>query len=83
MNTRREFFIKAPVALAGVAAACRGSDQPATAGSGAVSSTPGAPPAFGTSAGAGPTVSADDFAAAEKLSQVSYTAEERAMMAES
>ena len=83
MNTRREFLIKAPIALAGVAAACRGNEQPAAAKSGPVSTTPGAPPAFGTSAGAGPIVSADDFAAAEKLAQVSYTAEERSMMAES
>ncbi|MEQ1691747.1 MAG: amidase [Gemmatimonas sp.] len=83
MNTRREFLIKAPVVLASVAAACRGSDQPASTSGGAVSSTPGAPPAFGTSVGAGPTVSADDFAAAEKLAQVAYTADERAMMAES
>ncbi|MBL0170561.1 MAG: amidase [Gemmatimonadaceae bacterium] len=83
VNTRRDFLIKAPIALAGVAAACRGNDQPAATTGGAVPATPGAPPAFGTSSGAGPAVSADDFAAAEKLAQVTYSAEERAMMAES
>ena len=83
MNTRREFLIKAPIAMASVAAACRGSDQPAATVDGTVSLTPGTPPAFGTSAGAGPVVSASDFEAAEKLAQLSYTAEERAMLAES
>ena len=83
MNTRREFLITAPIALAGIAAACSGNEQSAVATGGAVSSTPGAPPAFGTSAGAGPAVTAADFAAAEKLAQVSNSADERAMMAES
>lgn len=83
MNTRREFLIKAPVALAGVAAACRGDEQPATGASSATSATPGAPPAFGTTPLAGPEVTAADFASAEKLMQVTSTAEERAMMADS
>jgi Asp-tRNA(Asn)/Glu-tRNA(Gln) amidotransferase A subunit family amidase len=83
MNTRREFLIKAPIALAGLAAACKGGEQPAATSGTVASPTPGAPPAFGTSAGAGPTVTAADFAAAEKLAQVSYSAEERTMMAES
>ena len=84
MNTRRQFLIKAPIALAGVAAACRGGGEPSATASGAATpSTPGAPPAFGTSTGAGPSVTAADFAAAEKLAQVSYSAEERTMMAES
>ena len=82
MNTRREFLIKAPVALASVAAACRGDNPPAT-GSSVLPSTPGAPPAFGTAAGVGPAVTAADFAGAEKLMQVTSSAEERAMMAES
>lgn len=81
MNTRREFFIKAPIALAGVAAACRGGEQ--SAATSGVSSTPGAPPAFGTAAGVGPAVTASDFAGAEKLMQLTNSAEERAMMAES
>ena len=83
MNTRREFLITAPIALAGVAAACRGSEPQAATGGTAVPSTPGAPPAFGTAAGFGPTVTADDFAAADKLMQLSHSADERAMMAES
>lgn len=81
MNTRRDFLIKAPIALAGVAAACRGEEQPAS--SGAAPSTPGAPVAFGTAPVVGPAVTAADFAAAEKLMQVSNSADERAVMAES
>lgn len=81
MNTRRDFLIKAPIALAGVAAACRGEEQPASAGG--TPSTPGAPVAFGTAPVVGPAVTAADFAAAEKLMQVSNSADERAMMAES
>lgn len=83
MNTRRDFLIRAPIALAGVAAACKGSDQGAATSGAQTPSTPGAPPAFGTAAGSGPAVTADDFAAAEKLMQVSNSADERAMMAES
>jgi Asp-tRNA(Asn)/Glu-tRNA(Gln) amidotransferase A subunit family amidase len=81
MNTRRQFLIRAPIALAGVAVACNSSTQGPVQTSGAA--TPGAPPAFGTATGLGPDVSAADFAAAEKLMQVTNTAEERAMMAES
>lgn len=42
----------------------------------------GTPPAFGTSAPVGPEVSADTFAAAEKLVQVEMTAADRAEAAE-
>ncbi len=82
MNTRREFLIRAPMALAAVSAACKVSDQtPATAGG--TPSTAGAPVAFGTAAGLGPDITAADFAAAEKLMQLSNSADEHAMMAES
>ena len=40
--------------------------------------TPGAPPAFGTSAAVGPKVDAETFAVAEKLVQVEMTAKDRA-----
>ena len=88
MNTRREFLIKAPIALAGVAAACRGGESSSSATGAAkqaagTPSTPGAPVAFGTAPVVGPPVSASDFAAAEKLMQVTNSADERAMMAES
>ena len=83
MNTRRDFLIRAPIALAGVAAACKGNEQATTTSGAATPSTPGAPPAFGTAAGTGPAVTAGDFAAAEKLMQISNSAEEHAMMAES
>jgi Asp-tRNA(Asn)/Glu-tRNA(Gln) amidotransferase A subunit family amidase len=61
------------------AAACRkrnaaaNQSSPGTAGE----PPPGAPPAFGTAPGAGPTVGASTFAEAEKLMQVQLTAQER------
>ena len=80
MNTRRQFLIKAPIALASVATACRGNEQ---ATSGGVAATPGAPPTFGTTPVAGPEVSAATFAEAEKLMQVQLRPAERAMAATS
>jgi len=44
-------------------------------------STPGQPPAFGTGAGVGPQVTAETFAEAEKLMQVSMRPAERAQAA--
>jgi len=79
MNTRRQFLIRAPIGLLGAAAACSG-DRPAPAG-GAPQATPGAPPAFGTAAGAGPEVSPSTFAEAEKLAQVNMSAGQREMAA--
>jgi Asp-tRNA(Asn)/Glu-tRNA(Gln) amidotransferase A subunit family amidase len=43
--------------------------------------TPGAPTAFGTSPAVGPEVTPDDFAHAEKLVQITMTAQERAQAA--
>ena len=86
MNTRRQFLIRAPIGLAGVAAACRG-DSPAsqsTPGAPATQpATPGAPPAFGTASGVGPAVTRATFAEAEKLALVSMADAERDMAAAS
>jgi Asp-tRNA(Asn)/Glu-tRNA(Gln) amidotransferase A subunit family amidase len=82
VNTRRQFLITAPLAVIGAAAACRNGEQ-ATAGSSSTPSTPGAPPAFNTGPGAGPPVSTNTFAEAEKLAQVQMTDAERTMAANS
>jgi len=60
------------------AAACRGDEQTPTP-----STTPGAPPTFGTAAAAGPTVTASTFATAEPLMQVHMTDAERTQVAAS
>ena len=72
MNTRRQFLLQAPLGMLAAAAACRGDEQTPTP-----STTPGAPPTFGTAAAAGPTVTASTFAAAEPLMQVHLTDAER------
>src|SRR5262245_4788919 len=82
MNSRRQFLIRAPLAVLVTAAGCRRepaapSSQPTAA------ATPGAPPTFGTGVGSGPPVTADTFAEAEKLVQVSMTPAERQQAAES
>ena len=77
MNTRRQFLIRAPVGIAGLAAACRrGGEAPAFS-----QTTPGAPTAFNTAPAVGPEVSPGTFAEAEKLAQVQMTDAERAMAA--
>ena len=79
MNTRRQFLIRAPLGVLGVAAACRGDEQkPAFS-----QTTPGAPTTFNTSPAVGPEVSPATFAEAEKLAQVTMTDAERAMAAAS
>src|SRR5262245_1810232 len=84
MNTRRQFLIKAPVGFLVGAAACRGDQQsqPASPAQPA-SATPGAPPQWGTGAGAGPAVTPQTFAEAEKLVQVTMTEAERRQAADS
>ena len=62
-------------------AACR-SDPPASSPQSSTA-TPGAPPTFGTGAGAGPEVTAETFAEAEKLVQITMTPRERQQAAES
>lgn len=83
MNTRRDFLIRAPIALAAVTAACKGQSEQLPANGAGTPSTAGAPPAFGTAAGLGPDVTVADFAAAEKLMQVTNNADEQVLMAES
>jgi hypothetical protein len=81
MNTRRQFLITAPMAVLVTATACR--QQAPSAGSQSTSTTAGAPPTFGTGAGAGPPVTPETFAEAEKLMQVTMTAPERQQAADS
>ena len=63
MNTRRQFLITAPIAVLVAATACR--KQTPSGNSQSTPSTAGAPPTFGTGAGAGPTVTPETFAEAE------------------
>ena len=74
MNTRRQFLITA--AMSGIAVTSCRRQQPST-GTSAPTTTPGAPPAFGTAPEAGPAISPATFAEAEKLVQVSMTDAER------
>ncbi|MBZ5724108.1 MAG: amidase [Acidobacteriia bacterium] len=74
-KSRRQFLKQAPLALAGVAAACRNAaEKPAAL-------PPGAPSAFGTAPSVGPKVSPSTFAEAEKLVQFDLSASERAAAA--
>jgi Asp-tRNA(Asn)/Glu-tRNA(Gln) amidotransferase A subunit family amidase len=83
MNTRRQFLIRAPLAVLVGSAACRREPQPAASPSGAPGAPPGAPPTLGTGAGSGPPVTAETFAEAEKLLQLSMTPAEREQAAAS
>jgi Asp-tRNA(Asn)/Glu-tRNA(Gln) amidotransferase A subunit family amidase len=83
MKSRRQFLIKAPLGMlaagsANFATNISAADQPAPP-----SSTPGAPPTFGTLPAVGPEVSPTTFTEAEKLMQVTMTAAEREMAAKS
>ncbi len=80
MNTRRQFLIRAPLAVL-VAATGIKSDSSQTPSQ--TPTTPGAPPTFGTGAGSGPAVTPETFAEAEKLMQVTMTAAERQQAAKS
>jgi Asp-tRNA(Asn)/Glu-tRNA(Gln) amidotransferase A subunit family amidase len=71
-NTRREFLIASSAAMLSAVAPAEGQ---------APESTPGTPPAFGTSPPIGPEVSPATFAEAEKLVQVTMTEEDRAQAA--
>src|SRR6185369_7259141 len=79
MNTRRQFLITAPLGVLVAAAACRQQPPPASSQS---APAPGAPPTFGTGAGAGPPVTPETFAEAEKLMQVTMTPAERQQAAD-
>ena len=78
MKSRRQFLIKAPIGLLGVAAMPGLATEPK-----ADAPPPGAPPTFGTAPAVGPEVTAFTFAEAEKLVQVTMTAAERTMAAAS
>jgi len=82
MNTRRQFLIRAPLAaLVGTVAW----KNALTADAQTPSPTPvtaGAPPTFGTGPGAGPPVTPQTFAEAEKLMQVTMTPAERQQAAD-
>jgi Asp-tRNA(Asn)/Glu-tRNA(Gln) amidotransferase A subunit family amidase len=80
MNTRRQFLITAPMAVLVTATACR--KQTPTTNSPSTATTAGAPPTFGTGAGAGPPVTPETFAEAEKLMQVTMTPPERQQAAD-
>ncbi len=71
--SRRDFLTLSTLSLLGAAAGFGQSSNPSMPGT----TTPGAPPAFGTAAPAGPEVSVSDFEAAEKLVNFSLTGTER------
>jgi Asp-tRNA(Asn)/Glu-tRNA(Gln) amidotransferase A subunit family amidase len=81
MNTRRQFLIRAPLGLLVAATACR-NESPSN-NSQSTTTTAGAPPTWGTGAGAGPPVTPATFAEAEKLMQVTMTPNERQQAADS
>jgi hypothetical protein len=74
MTSRRRFLQSVPASLvgasAGGAALAASAETPGAA-------TPGAPPVFGGAPPSGPPVTADTFAQAEKLLQVSLTPAQR------
>src|SRR5436190_1368511 len=80
MNTRRQFLITAPMAVLVTATACR--QQTPSTESPSTPTTAGAPPTFGTGAGAGPPITPETFAEAEKLMQVTMTPAERQQAAD-
>src|ERR1051326_6213062 len=80
MNTRRQFLIRAPLSLLlATAALKKGTSQTPSQ----TTTTPGAPPTFGTGTGSGPAVTPETFAEAEKLMQVTMTPAERQQAAQS
>jgi len=93
MKTRRQFLIKAQLGVLAAASAglsVSNPDQafaqtspPTVPATPAAPATPGAPPTFGTLPAFGPEVAAVTFAEAEKLTQVTMTAAEREMAANS
>lgn len=93
MKTRRQFLIKAQLGVLAAASAGLSASNPDQAfaqtspptvpATPATPATPGAPPTFGTLPAFGPEVGAVTFAEAEKLTQVTMTAAEREMAANS
>ncbi len=84
MNTRRQFLIKAPIALLAAAGACRAERRPPGSSAAGGTQTPaaGAPPTFGSAAGSGPPVTTTTFSEAEKLVQVANTTAHRQQLAD-
>ncbi len=80
MTKRRQFLVQTPLSLLALATA-----QATHATPSASSAAPpdGAPPTFGAGPAVGPAVSANTFAEAEKLMQVSYTPAQRTAAAQS
>ena len=74
-RSRRDFLTKSSLSLMGAAMAAK------TASAKQTPSTPGAPPAFGTSAPVGPAVSVETFQEAQKLVQVEMTPHDLAQAA--
>jgi Asp-tRNA(Asn)/Glu-tRNA(Gln) amidotransferase A subunit family amidase len=79
-KSRREFLTHSSLSVLAIAASPL-ADTKLNAQQPDQSPTPGAPPAFGTSAAVGPEVSATTFAEAEKLVQIEMTAVDRATAA--
>ncbi|MDO8178749.1 MAG: amidase [Undibacterium sp.] len=77
MTHRRQFLIKAPLSLLAAASASH------VTGMTVEDPTPGAPPTFGNNPVSGPEVSTETFAEAEKLVQVTMSAAQREMAANS
>ncbi len=74
-RSRRDFLTKSSLSLMGAAMAAK------TASAKQTPSTPGAPPAFGTSAPVGPAVSVETFQEAQKLVQIEMTPHDLAQAA--
>jgi Asp-tRNA(Asn)/Glu-tRNA(Gln) amidotransferase A subunit family amidase len=84
MNTRRQFLIKAPVALLAVSGCASSLETTQTPGGAPAPGSPaGAPPTFGTAPGTGPLISTTTVAEAERLAQVTYTEAQRQQIADS
>src|SRR6476659_2510425 len=83
MNTRRQFLITAPLGFLVATSACKDAPAKTEQSAAAPPSTAGAPPTFGTGTGAGPAVTPETFAEAEKLQQITMTAAERQQAADS
>ena len=78
-SSRREFLTLS--SMGALAAALNSALAAQTPAPPQQQTTPGAPTAFGTSPAVGPEVTADDFAHAEKLVQITMTDAERAQAA--
>ncbi len=83
MKSRRQFLIKAPLGMLAAGSVNFATNLSAADQAAPPSSTPGAPPTFGTLPAVGPEVSPTTFAEAEKLTQVTMTVAEREMAAKS